>query len=119
MDAAVVAGCGWGRQGRRRSGGGSSGVYRGDIRVKFVTIGTIVQHVLPKFRRTLFLFAEQILHPRNIWPFDNLARSLGLRLDPLSRKAREKIIIVTDTARRHWIWVGKGGELNSLIKPSY
>jgi hypothetical protein len=77
MDAAVVAGCGWGRQGRRRSGSGSSGVYRGDIRVKCVSIGTenrtIVQHVLPKFRRTCFLFAEQILHLRNIWPFDNLA----------------------------------------------
>jgi hypothetical protein len=37
MDAAVVAGCGWGRQGRWRSGSGSSGVYCGDIRVKFVT----------------------------------------------------------------------------------
>jgi hypothetical protein len=38
---------------RRWSGSGSSGVYRGDIRVKFVSIGTenrtIVQHVLPKF----------------------------------------------------------------------
>ncbi len=49
----------------------------GDIRVKFVSIGTenrtIVQHVLPKFQRTRFLFAEQILHPHNIWPFDNLA----------------------------------------------
>jgi hypothetical protein len=87
MDAAVVAGCGWGRQGRRRSGSGSSGVYRGDIRVKFVSIGTenrtIVQHVLPKFRRTRFLFVEQILHPRNIWPFDNLAsKQSGVLLTP-------------------------------------
>ena len=50
--------------GRRRSGSGSSGVYRGDIRVKFVSIGienrTIVQHVLPKFRRTrLHVFCSQ------------------------------------------------------------
>jgi hypothetical protein len=70
MDAAVVAGCGWGRQERQRSGSGSRGVYPGGIRVKFVSIGTknrtIVQHVHPKFRRTLFLFVEQILHPRNI-----------------------------------------------------
>jgi hypothetical protein len=70
MDAAVVAGCGWGRQGRWQSGSGSSGVYRGDIRLKFVSIGTenrtIVQHVFQKNRRTHFLFAKQILHPRNI-----------------------------------------------------
>ncbi len=60
--------------GRRRSGSGSSGVYRGDIRVKFVSIGTenrtIVQHVLPKLFSVRRTDSAPVQH---LGPFDNLA----------------------------------------------